>query len=157
MYLIKEHSITRMYKNFDAITLKDVWENAFFVLMDNWLRCAEWALGFGRPVSCKVSWSGCIYKQILAWICLWNIYSRLTDGGWFPSHNSCLILTQALFKSFPFSWLQNNKQKTQKVNMTWPSGCPAALSEWGQKGPARRALASWRGGGLSPQSPPYSL
>ena len=40
MYLIKEHSIMRMYKNFHAIMLKDVWENAFFVLMDNWLRCA---------------------------------------------------------------------------------------------------------------------
>ena len=40
MYLIKEHSITRMHKSFHAIMLKDVRENAFFVLMDNWLRRA---------------------------------------------------------------------------------------------------------------------
>ena len=39
MYPIKEHSITQTYKSFHAITLKDAWENAFFVLMDNWLRC----------------------------------------------------------------------------------------------------------------------
>ena len=40
MYLIKEHSITRLYKSFHAITLKDDWENAYFVLMDKLLRCA---------------------------------------------------------------------------------------------------------------------
>ena len=40
MYPIKEHSITKTYKSFHAITLKDVWENAFFVLMDKLLRCA---------------------------------------------------------------------------------------------------------------------
>ena len=30
----------RMYKSFHAIMLKDVKENAYFVVMDNWLRCA---------------------------------------------------------------------------------------------------------------------
>ena len=40
MYPIKEHSITQTYKSFHAITLKDAWENAFFVLMDKLLRCA---------------------------------------------------------------------------------------------------------------------
>ena len=55
MYPIKEHSITQTYKSFHAITLKDVWENAFFVLMDKLLRCAmmEIKLIFFRQKSQK--------------------------------------------------------------------------------------------------------
>ena len=54
MYPIKEHSITQTYKSFHAITLKDAWENAFFVLMDKLLRCAMALVNTLEKIECSL-------------------------------------------------------------------------------------------------------
>ena len=40
MYPVEGHSITQMYKSFQANTSKDVRENPFLALLDKLLRCA---------------------------------------------------------------------------------------------------------------------